>query len=61
MHVFKIHSSFIIIQVFFLKISGEEEFEDAEEVEAAPTDRLRQMRLDNSNGTHYQGTYISLP
>ncbi|CAH2062021.1 unnamed protein product, partial [Iphiclides podalirius] len=33
---------------------GEEEFEDAEEIEAAPADRLRQLRLDNSNGAHYQ-------
>ncbi|XP_013145669.1 PREDICTED: methylosome subunit pICln [Papilio polytes] len=33
---------------------GEEEFEDAEESEEAPAERLRQLRLENSNGVHYQ-------
>ncbi|CAG5059948.1 unnamed protein product [Parnassius apollo] len=33
---------------------GEEEFEDAEEVEASPAERMRQLRLDASNGAHYQ-------
>ncbi|XP_013178426.1 PREDICTED: methylosome subunit pICln isoform X2 [Papilio xuthus] len=33
---------------------GDEEFEDAEESEEAPAERLRQLRLENSNGVHYQ-------
>ncbi|XP_068624440.1 methylosome subunit pICln-like isoform X2 [Battus philenor] len=33
---------------------GDEEFEDAEESEATPADRLRQLRLDTSNGAYFE-------